>query len=869
MNKSKLKKIKEDLLEEFKKQKKMKYAEFINSKSYYIIESSGLFDEEYYFTEYPDVKLCGYDPIEHYLGVGSTEYCNPNSDFNTNDYLFNNPDVARSDFNPFVHYILYGVHENRVVNNKKNNNHLKVSIIMTEIYDKNAISNAIGSVLNQTFKNFELLILDNNDEDFEDFINRKYKKFIRVQKIKYFKLIGKSNTYAKNLGIKKAKGELIAYLSSNTTWDEHYLECMINELYESSNHNCVYCNVQINDKINDKNYRIGEEYNRQKLLNENFIDLNGFIHEKNLYYVKGGFDDNLKYLENWDLVINYTENKNPHFVNKNLVYKIEDNKLNNPNLKSSEEKIKIKYWKEIYNEEYNSIRDNFDQMYYLENYPEVLTSGMSPICHYLVKGHDEGKNPHPNFVTSYYVNNNADVIRAGLNTFYHYVNWGDAEGRECNYYEKYNKILNNNLLHLSNYAFEIEPLVSILILNRNGVNHLKRLLKDFSEKTNYSNYEIIIVDNASDDESIEFLNSLTDLPITILVNDVNVSFAKGNNDAAKQAKGEYILLLNNDMEPTYGWLNEMMGTIIYNENVGVVGAKLIYPYISDKDTTHYSFTIQHSGDIFREKNEICVYKAHNKNKYFEDIFNESISNNEKCLLVTGAALLTKKSIYQELGGLDENYWYGYEDVDYNLRIYQAGYDTVFASAALLFHHESATRKRMSVIENHELLRDKWSKFLFGRLLKDKIENNKFFTDKALNFLYVVDENLNNNLELLNNLHELTDYFKKQGYETNIKLDTSTFDITDDVDIIISFTQKYEVKYVSARENIIKILILNDELLEDTESYNNWDIIITNETFKNTLEQQHKTFSTFYLDNFANLGKTIIESLYETFLKELN
>ena len=176
---------------------------------------------------------------------------------------------------------------------------------------------------------------------------------------------------------------------------------------------------------------------------------------------------------------------------------------------------------------------------------------------------------------------------------------------------------------------------------------------------------------------------------------------------------------------------------------------------------------------------------------------------------------------------------------------------------------------MSVIENHELLRDKWSKFLFGRLLKDKIENNKFFTDKALNFLYVVDENLNNNLELLNNLHELTDYFKKQGYETNIKLDTSTFDITDDVDIIISFTQKYEVKYVSARENIIKILILNDELLEDTESYNNWDIIITNETFKNTLEQQHKTFSTFYLDNFANLGKTIIESLYETFLKELN
>ena len=72
--------------------------------------------------------------------------------------------------------------------------------------------------------------------------------------------------------------------------------------------------------------------------------------------------------------------------------------------------------------------------------------------------------------------------------------------------------------------------------------------KDFDEKTNYSNYEIIVVDNASQDDSINYLNSL-DLPITVIENTENVSFSKGNNDAAKIANGEYLLLLNNDIEP--------------------------------------------------------------------------------------------------------------------------------------------------------------------------------------------------------------------------------------------------------------------------------------------------------------------------------
>ena len=89
-------------------------------------------------------------------------------------------------------------------------------------------------------------------------------------------------------------------------------------------------------------------------------------------------------------------------------------------------------------------------------------------------------------------------------------------GVECGFCE-------TNLAFLTNYEFDTEPLVSIIILTRNGLGHLKRLFKDFDKKTNYSNYEIIVVDNASTDESVSYLKSL-DLPVRIIENDENVSF---------------------------------------------------------------------------------------------------------------------------------------------------------------------------------------------------------------------------------------------------------------------------------------------------------------------------------------------------------
>ena len=359
------------------------------------------------------------------------------------------------------------------------------------------------------------------------------------------------------------------------------------------------------------------------------------------------------------------------------------------------------------------------------------------------------------------------------------------------------------------------------------------MIKDFSNKTNYSNFEIIVVDNASEDTSVDYLKSLN-LNIKIIENKENVSFAKGNNDAVKIANGEYVLLLNNDIEPTYGWLNEMMGTIIYNENVASVGAKLIYPFIEDPKNTNKSFTIQHAGDILRETNDdICLYKGHNQNKFSKNIFDSEISVNKRRLLVTGAVLLIKKSIYDDLGGLDESYWYGY-DIDFNLKVHCAGYDTMFAASALLFHHESATRKTVNR-NNHKVFCQKWSKYLFKKLLQDKIEKTYFFTDKKLNILLVGDSNFEG---FEDSVHDFVKFCMDNDYNVDVNLNIDNLNVGGQTDILISFTEKYEIKDIKARQNIIKILINPNTEIRD------YDIII---------------------DDTKNLSEVILSKMYSKYL----
>ena len=232
---------------------------------------------------------------------------------------------------------------------------------------------------------------------------------------------------------------------------------------------------------------------------------------------------------------------------------------------------------------YSEIKNSgfFDESFYRKTYSEYLKNE-DPLTHYLTEGYKLGFLPSLNFDSDAYLDTYPQVRNAGINPLLHYIAHGQYEDKlvQSAYpIRRKEEILETNLMFLNNYKFENEPLVSIIILNLNGLSHLKRLFKDFDKKTNYSNYEIIVVDNGSSDESVKYLKDLKEeLPIRIIENSENVSFSKGNNGAAEIANGEYLLLLNNDIEPTYGWLNEMVGAMLHNEKVGAVGAKLVFPY---------------------------------------------------------------------------------------------------------------------------------------------------------------------------------------------------------------------------------------------------------------------------------------------------
>ena len=420
--------------------------------------------------------------------------------------------------------------------------------------------------------------------------------------------------------------------------------------------------------------------------------------------------------------------------------------------------------------------------------------------------------------------------------------------------EDKNKILNANLKYLSNYTFDTEPLVSIIIPNRDGLKYLKILFNDFAYKANYSNFEIIFVDNASSDGSVEYVKSLDFNKITIIENDENLSFSKLNNDAVDVANGEYILFLNNDIEPTFGWLNEMMGTMLHNENIGAVGAKLIFPYNNDPMKEEYSFSIQHYGGILRENScEEFDYAARHQYKFSKDIFDEKFLNNKKCIIATAAVFLIRKDTFLEMNGFDEDYLFGFEDVDLDLKLYKAGYDIVLASAALLFHYESVTRKKEKR-QNYVVFNEKWGDYLFKELLYDKLEKNYFLTDKKLSFLFI--NKRRSDFRFHRYVKKAVKYLNSEKYDTHIS-DQFNLDINHRIDILVSTTLDYDIESISARKNIIKILVLRKGDF-NPDKCQNYDIIISDDKINLS--------NAYLIKNLSKFGEELPSILYSHYFK---
>lgn len=227
------------------------------------------------------------------------------------------------------------------------------------------------------------------------------------------------------------------------------------------------------------------------------------------------------------------------------------------------------------------------------------------------------------------------------------------------------------------------PKVSVVIPNRDHLEDLSRCISSIVERSTYDNYEIIVIENnSSRDEVFAYYRKIQENPaIRVITYEGEFNYSRINNLGVAQAKGEYVLLLNNDTAViTPDWIEELL-MYAQRSDVGAVGAKLYY---EDR-------TIQHAGVVLGLGAHRTAGHSHYRVSSQNLGYMGRLCYAQNVMAVTGACLMMQKALYEELGGLDETFAVALNDVDLCIRAWKAGRVNVFTPFAELYHYESASR----------------------------------------------------------------------------------------------------------------------------------------------------------------------------------
>lgn len=246
------------------------------------------------------------------------------------------------------------------------------------------------------------------------------------------------------------------------------------------------------------------------------------------------------------------------------------------------------------------------------------------------------------------------------------------------------------------------PMISIIVLTYNGLDMNKTCIRSILEKTAYTKYELIIVDNASTDGTVEYLHNLDEMKIPnvkVILNENNVGFAGGNNIGIASAEGKYILLLNNDTVVSRGWLTGMVKHLENNPEFGMcnpvtnsignesmIGVR--YNNETEMDQFAYGWTCTHMGEEYLDVDRLPLFST-----------------------------LIRREVIDEVGVLDDSYKVGmFEDDDYTERVIRAGYKIVIADDAFVHHINNGSFKKLDndkyrriFEQNKALFEKKWGR----------------------------------------------------------------------------------------------------------------------------------------------------------------
>lgn len=241
--------------------------------------------------------------------------------------------------------------------------------------------------------------------------------------------------------------------------------------------------------------------------------------------------------------------------------------------------------------------------------------------------------------------------------------------------------------------------VSIIIPLFNKVEYTRRCLETLNASTPSHLFELILVDNGSSDETGALLDAQP-ASVKIVRNEQNLGFAHACNQGAAIAETPYLLFLNNDTEPFPGWLEPLIDVLDNDSRVAAAGCKLLFP----------DNTIQHAGVVMIDDQAPGGDPLVAKHLYYGKPADFPAANRAMHYqALTAAALMVRNSMFQEIGGFDERYWNGYEDVDLCLKLQQQGYFLVYVPTSVLVHHESKSgpERFVKVQHNIEQLHANW------------------------------------------------------------------------------------------------------------------------------------------------------------------
>ncbi len=664
-------------------------------KTAQLISKSGLFDTGYYWEQNPDIKESGVDPLGHYLDIGVSQGQNPNPLFDTSFYLKEYPDVTELKMNPLAHYIMIGAE-------KGNKPH---PLFDTSYYLEN-YPDVVQSEMNPLL-HYLVIGATENRHPFPCFtielpslhlrensiISDKIPKSLEPDYQTWLNLnypigqdLNNMTNKLKNLEYKPLISIIMPVFNPKIFYLKTAIDSVINQVYQNWQL-CIVDDASTNPDV----CLVLEEYAEQdSRINVIFRARNSHISITSNVALEMATGEFIALLDHDDALT-------PH-----ALYEVVSLLNNHPDADL------------IYSDE-----DNIDDQGYLSNpyfkpdwCPDSFLSRMYT-CHLGIYRRSL-VNKIGGFRVGYEGSQDYDLVlrlTEKTNKIFHIPNilyhWRiHANSTASQIHSKIYAVTNAKkslseaiqrrgepgivtdvsgcLGHYQiRYKIKNYDKVSIIIPTKNLGDTLNRCLASIFEKSTYPNFEIILIDNGSTEEkaiqTMQIWQKKEPKRLKVFPLKIPFNYSKLNNFAVQNSQGKYLLFLNNDTEIfTPDWIEAMVEQS-QRSSIGAVGALLLFP---DK-------TIQHAGvigGIFYSCGHSHKRFPFPSNGYFNQL--NTINNYSA---VTGACLMCRRDIFEEVGGFDEILAVNYNDIDLCFKILDKGYRNIYLPHVVLYHYEAKTR----------------------------------------------------------------------------------------------------------------------------------------------------------------------------------